>query len=66
MADNRKCQRAKDVKYGHPVIMIPIGKPEDDKWFTMGFWKAKAVVDHFEEIEAWAIDQEHLRSQKRK
>ena len=64
MKDNRECQGGKDPKYGHPVIMIPIGKPEDDKWFSLGFWKAKAIVDHFDDIEAWVIDQEVKRGKK--
>ena len=56
----------KRSKYkGYPVIEIPTGEYDGEpQYMTLGYKKAKAVVDNIEEIELFCIDCEQHRSRK--
>lgn len=40
----------RDEYKGHPTLKLPMGK---DKWFQFGIRKAEAIVEYYEEIEAF-------------
>ncbi len=44
---------------GNDMICLPCGDFNDEvQYLKMGYKKAKAVVDHIEDIENWVIEQE--------
>jgi hypothetical protein len=53
--------------HGHRCIEIPLGEDKEgnQKYLTMGYNKAKAVVDHMDEIERFCIDVEESRTKGR-
>lgn len=50
---------------GNKLICVPCGSYNDEvQYLKMGFKKAKAVVDHIEDIENWVIEQEELAERR--